>query len=331
MFDRIGRIVPLPLRKKIEALLRFNNIEKKTDAYTGKIVIASIVFGIICLWLNFHLNITHPVIAFIVPALLAFVLILFMLNSKAEKAGGIVEKMLPDALQLIASNIKAGLTTEKALFDSALPEFASLSIELKNASKTILSGEKIDSALLNIPSKIKSSILDRSIWLIVQGIRNGGQISQLLTRLSDDLREENALKSEVNANISMYVMLIFFSAAFGAPALFGISSFIVGVLSEQSSGLGLTDADFVGYAAKSPALGLLSQSDTPKISEEFIVFFSEIALFFTCVFASLVLGVMSTGKERGGVRYIPILLIISFALFFATRIVISSMFGTMMF
>jgi flagellar protein FlaJ len=252
------------------------------------------------------------------------------MNSIAENEGRAVEKILPDALQLIASNIKAGLTTEKALIISAQPEFGSLSVELKETSQRILSGERMDKALMLIPKRIKGDVLDRTMWLMGQGIRSGGQIANLLMQMSDDLREENALKQEIGANISMYVMLILFSAAFGAPVLFGISSYIVGVLSSQSANINIPSEMMQQYVSTSPALGLVGVSSS-GVSEDFVVFFTEIALFLTCVFAALVLGVISHGHEADGIKYIPILLVISFVLFFLTRTLAKTFLGGMMF
>jgi archaellum biogenesis protein FlaJ (TadC family) len=155
-----------------------------------------------------------------------------------------------------------------------------------------------------------------------------GQISGLLIQLSVDLREENALKEEITASIGMYIMLIFFSAAFGAPALFGISSYIVGVLSSQTAELNITPEQMAEYSAKNPILGLVGISES-TITEDFVVLFSMVALFVTCIFASLTLGVISNGKETRGIKYIPVMLAIAFALFFIVRILVQQAFGSM--
>jgi hypothetical protein len=123
-------------------------------------------------------------------------------------------------------------------------------------------------------------------------------------------------------------MLIFFSAAFGAPLLFGISSYIVGVLGEQTANIGISPEEIEEYTAQSPALRLVGIPSI-EITEEFVVFFAEIALFTTCLFAAMVLGVISTGKEKGGVKYLPILLAIAFALFFISRGIMEQVLGNL--
>jgi len=279
--------------------------------------------------LNIYFFLGYPFLAsFIFVFALIMGGILFWINSVAENRGKFVERILPDALQLIASNIKAGLTTEKALFASARPEFGPLSQELQNASKKILSGERMEEALMEISRKIKSKMLGRTVWLLSEGIKRGGQISNLLIALSNDLREENMMREEIRANISMYVMLIFFSAAFGAPMLMGISSYIVGVMSEQIAGINVTPEQMAEYTSKSPALSMMGIPEA-NITEEFIVFFAQIALIVTSVFASMTLGIISGGTEKNGVRYFPVILGVSLVLFTITRIIMGEFMGNM--
>jgi len=328
IYERISLLVPKQIRTWINAQLEYSNLDIPTEKFTGFIVGISFAASILASALAFLLLKINPLLVFVLVFFIILGAILFLLTNSADSEGKLVEGILPDALELIATNIKSGLTTERALLVSARPEFGALSKELKFASKSILSGERIEDALLAISKKIKSNVLDRTLWLITEGIRNGGQIANLLIQMSNDLREENALKSEMGANIGMYVMLIFFSAAFGAPILFGISSFIVGVLSEQTSHSTIPAEMSEQLASKSPALGLLGKS-TSTISESFIVFFVEMTLFLTCIFASIILGIINTGSEKGGVKYFIPILIVSFALFFLTRLIVASIFGGM--
>jgi flagellar protein FlaJ len=327
-FERIGALTPKGVRDWTDKQLVYAGMNMTSEFFLGEVLTVAVIIGSIAALIGHYLYSINPLATLIISfALISFIAIFLVVNS-ADAEGKATEKILPDALELIASNIKAGLNTERALVVSARPEFGSLSVELKFASKRILSGEPISTALLFISKKIKSNVLDRTMWLIAEGIKNGGQIATLLIQLSGDLREENALRAEVNANISMYVLLIFFSATCGAPMLFGISSFIVGILAEQKDNSSISDTFASDYGNKNPAFSLLSGSKT-SISESFIVTFVQITLFISCIFSSLVLGIITTGNERGGVKFIPIVMVISFVLFYATRLFVSGMFGGM--
>ncbi len=331
MYERISALLPKSMRDWIIKEIQYSGLKITPEKFIGSLLIQSISIAIIaflvCLFV-LKFGLVNSIGAFVVALGGVLAINIFSISNVADSRGQTVEKILPDALQLIASNIKAGLTTERSLFVSARPEFGALSEELKETSKRIVVGDRLEKALLRIPLRIKSKVLERTIWLITEGIKSGGQIANLLVQLSVDLREENALKAEVSSNTSMYVMLIFMSAAFGAPMLFGISSYIVGVLTDQTSNINIDQEMIDTYSTKNPALGLIGIPSS-TISEDFIVLFSMIVLFITSIFASMILGVINTGSEKAGTKFVLPLLVISFIMFFAIRFFVKTFFGGM--
>jgi flagellar protein FlaJ len=238
---------------------------------------------------------------------------------------------MPDALQLIASNIKAGLTTERSLIVSARPEFGPLGIEMKNASANIMAGMPVQTALLEMSRKIKSGSFERTLWLVSRGISSGGQIADLLMQIADDLREQASIKQEVAANISMYIILIFTTSAFGAPLLFGTSTFIVEVMNAQMAGIGAADIELVSQMPSNLGFmqSIMGFGQGSQISTEFIIFFSMLCLVIVAIFSSLTIGIINTGSEKNGIRFMPVMLVVCFALFFVTREVLHLFFGGM--
>lgn len=327
LYHRIASLIPSPIIKGFKKQLDYVGWETPEMRLVGFIFSFGLAISIgialnLYVFLNLPVYITFP---------LLFVLfaggIYIWLNIMAENRAKFVEKILPDVLQLVASNMKAGLTTERALLASARPEFGIFSKELKLASAKVISGERIEDALNDIAKKIKSPILERTTWLMIQGIKSGGEVADLLSQLAGDLREENALKEETQAEVSMYIMLIFFGAAFGAPVLFSISSYIVGVLNEQTANIALDPEQFKEISQRSP-VGRMFGIPEVKITEEFATMFSLLALLVTCVFSGMIMGTINTGKEIQGIKYIPIVTIIAFALFFIIRIVLVEVLGS---
>ena len=154
-------------------------------------------------------------------------------------------------------------------------------------------------------------------------------MADLLMQIADDLREQISIKEEVNANISMYVLLIFVTSALGAPLLFGISSFIVEVMSAQMGNIHLPASSLM---ANLPAnMGMLKTimgyGQGNLIAPGFILFFSSICLVMVSIFSSLTIGIINNGREKDGARFIPVILVVSFTLFFAARAVLHSFFG----
>ncbi len=271
------------------------------------------------------------VVGFFATFILVMGGIYMFLDLQAESRGRQVERVLPDALQLIASNIKSGLTTERALLVSARPEFGPLETEFKRISTRILSGVPIEKAIMEVPKHIKSTLVERTMWLLARGISSGGEIADLLLQLSRNLRSQLTLQSEARASISIYVILIFFSAAFGGPALYAVSSFIVEVMSSQIGNQPQIDPGALAAAgARSSSLGAFVGGSSGIISPEFITMFAQIMLFVGGIFASLILGAIATGKEKDGIKYLPFVMLCSFGLFFLIRFVLHSAFGTLL-
>ncbi len=326
-YKKIGSFFPRNIADYVSRQLDYVGIEMEDKKFLGFIILFGIGLSF-AIALNVSILLNFPiVIAFFFFLISFFGIIWYWLYSVSESKGRFVEKILPDALEFIASNIKAGLTTERALMESARPEFGPLGKELKSASRAVLLGSRLDTALIDITKKIKSETLDRTVWLISQGLRSGGQIADLLLEMGNDLRDENNVKEENKANVSIYVILILFTAAIGAPMLFGVSNFIVGILGDQMGKISISQQQFSEYQSKSK-LGKFIGIPTSTISKDFVNFFSLIALAVTSIFAGLTVGVINSGKEADGVKYIPILLIVSIVFFFAIKAVLSVAFGS---
>lgn len=329
IYKRVAAVIPKRLVMAFKREMDYMGIEISGKRFVGFLLLYIFFLSLglaLNLFLFFGLNFF---LTFIFFFCLFFGGTYLWLSLTAESKGRFVEKILPDALQLIASNVKSGLTTEKALIVSARPEFGPLEIELKRASREIMAGENMDKALLKIPEKIKSVTLERTIWLISMGISSGGQIADLLMQLADDLREQNTIQQEIRGNISMYIMLIFFTAAFGAPVLFGVSSFIVQVLAVQMDRIPAMPEGINTAAAGQAAgvVGLLGTGEKIPLPVDFVLLFIMITLATTSIFASMTMGIINTGKEKGGAKFVPIILFIAFSLFFIIRWLLVSFFG----
>ena len=331
MYARFSSLVPKPLFNAFKQQLIYNNIEMNPYKFTGFVFIYGFFLA---------LGVSFNAFLFLeIPLLIGFGIffLLFVggsylyLKMKSEAKGAEVEKVLPDALRLVASNMKSGLTTEKALFVAGRPEFGPLQIELMNASKKIASGEKVEFALKGMADNINSPVFKKTMWLISQGIKSGGQIADLLFQLSDDLKNQGALDEEISSNISIYILLILFAAIAGAPLLFGISSFIVEILTKQMALTSTADISSIPVTGNMSAIkGFLDKGSGETLAPDFIMNFSMIMLIFTTVFSALTIGVINNGKETAGLKYVLPMIIGAFLLFFGVRFILLQVFGSLL-
>ncbi len=313
----------------IKKQLRYNNIEMGERKFAGFMLAFGIALGLALAFLAKLIFGMSPLLAFPAAVTGFFFIVYSALKINSESRGKFVESILPDALQLIASNMKSGLTTERALFVAGRPEFGPLQVELRNASKRISTGENMEKALLNIGERVNSEVLSKTIWLITQGIRSGGQISDLLFQLSKDLKNEQAIQDEIRANISIYVLLILFASIFGSPLLFGVSSTIVQVIAKQ---VGETPK-ISSSAVAETGFGVVKTFATGERSipsTDFVSLFAIVTIITSSFFASITIGVINTGRETNGMKYVVPVTLASLAVFFAIKAGLNVFFGSIL-
>ncbi len=238
---------------------------------------------------------------------------------KADKRTQIIEEHLPDALQLMAGNLRAGLTIDRALLLSTRPEFGYLSDEINLVGKQIIMGKSIQDALIHMTKRVKGKTFEKTILLIVSGLKSGGELAILLEKTAEDLVQKRTVNKRVRSNINLYVIFILVAMSVGAPLLFGLSSYLIGVLSDIYSTVKLPDTSEIDLP--------FQISTTSALDKNFILIFSLLFIITTVVLGSLVIGLMTRGKERYGVKYIIPLTILSVSLFLIVRILINNLLG----
>jgi len=126
--------------------------------------------------------------------------------------------------------------------------------------------------------------------------------------------EKDFVEKRAASNVVMYTIFIFIAASFGAPLLFSLSSLLVETLVNT-----LSQFPVVETQSSFPMLFSLSNI---SISINFIKYFSLFFIIFIDFFAALVLGLVSKGEEREGMKYLLPMLLISLALFFVVRFIL---------
>ncbi|MBI2672265.1 type II secretion system F family protein [Candidatus Woesearchaeota archaeon] len=313
-FSIVTRLFPEVIKKHFEELYKYSRIKVNKETFLGFFLILSIIISLAVaagLKLIFEAN---QYLVFFISFVVLQVTVYFTFSLKADANGKFVENILPDALHLMSSNLRAGLTVDKALLLSARPEFGIFSDEIKNIGKKLSLGEDINKSLLGISENIKSDVLNKTILLIVSGLRSGGELVELLDQISRNLRQKIFLDEKIKSNILMYVIFIFAAISFGAPILFGFSSFLVNVLEKN---LALVEIP------KGTAFPISFGGIT--VSSSFIVNFSIISLITTSILGSLVLGLISKGNEKAGFRYMPFLIAMTMIVFFLSRFFVKTM------
>jgi len=290
--------------------LRFYKEEPQkyvSKAFQISIVLAIAVFVVLSLiYKNYIVTLISLIASFVLVQLVFYLRAMLYTYGKIKK----METLFPDVVQLMASNLRAGMTIDKAFLLSARPEFAPLDEAIIKAGKEISTGKEMSYALIKMGERIDSDKINKTIKLILSGIKSGGNISTLLEQTASNMRTKEFIEKRAQSSISMYVIFIFFAVAVGAPILFGLSTVLVQIIT-----------DILGSipTAEMGASNLPFTFTKMSVSPSFILYFALIFLVITDIISSFVIGLVNKGDERYGLRYIAPLIAISLSIFLAVR------------
>lgn len=268
------------------------------------------------------------IIAMLTLWVLIFILILFILwaslyisvDFRIFKRKLEIEEVLPDFLQLTASNIKAGMTVDRALWYAIRPRFGVLAKEIETVAKDTIGGEDLSIALKKFASKYDSQLLKRSINLLIEGLEAGGEIGDLLNKIALNIQDIKTMRKEMAANVTAYTIFISFATILAAPFLFALSGILIKVIKSIGSVLGS-----VGSAASSTGVSL-SFAGTGITHADFRIF-ALISLTVTSFFSASIIATIKKGDIKTGVKYIPIFIFISITLFLIAESIFGKLLG----
>ena len=153
--------------------MKIQQMSSKDKAERSRISIIAVIAGIFIssIVLLYKKDIMISMLSLL--ATLAIIFVYFYFKKSLEKSGRIkkIELVFPDFLQLMSSNLRAGMTIDKAMLLSSRPEFAPLDEEILKTGKDIVTSKDIEKALLELSKRIGSEKINKTILLIISGIR----------------------------------------------------------------------------------------------------------------------------------------------------------------
>lgn len=306
--------LPKGLRKKYIQNLKNSGIGTDPDKYhkiTLSIgILLAIIFGIVFFIINFP--IAYALFIIVAVEIISVLRVSLMAATRIKK----MEEFFPDVISLMASNLRSGMTIDRAFLISARPEFDPLDKEILKTGRDISTGQDIITALEAMGKRIDSEKISKIVSLIISGIKAGGNISDLLEQTANNMKEKEILEKKAASTLTMYIMFIFFAVGVGAPILFGLSTILVEVV--------------INLTSRLPDFGA-AQLDMPfsfskiEISLNFVVWFSVIFMVVSDLISSLVIGLVQKGEGKFGLKFFFPLVAVGLTIFFIIRIFLAEM------
>ena len=246
------------------------------------ILLGEIVFAVTLTILNLPFSVLILPF-FTIPALFTYVVV------QQEKRAREIEKLAPDFLRQLSSMLQTGLSFENAMEDMSQYGEGPLYDEMRRTIIEIRMGRNFDEAWVAMSKRLKSKDLERIFGIILDGRKSGSSISNVLSDLSDDLRDLLALKRERKSSVMMSVMFLLISAIIATPFAIGM----VGVYSQFMQSYGM-DSEIILTA--------------PLAGEIYLIIHSFLVAF--------IISIIMDGNLKKGVKFSLPLATLSFGIFY---------------
>jgi archaellum biogenesis protein FlaJ (TadC family) len=205
---------------------------------------------------------------------------------------------------------------------AARPEFGFLTDDIKEMNRKMYSGENFESSLKSLTNKYRSYQLSHAVRMILESLRFGGAMSDLIEQIAKDMRSQQMTQKEVSGQLFMYSIFIAFAGLIAAPVLYGLTAQMITV----------TDAVWKGILTQNPGglpsagISLLKPSP-PQITPIEYHNFSLVAIAVITGFAGLIMSAISTGSAIRGIRWVPVFIIVGIIIFLVVQVVIAGVFA----
>jgi len=329
MYEYLSHLYPENLRNKLFKHFDYFAIKVRREFIVGAILFFTIGISL-SIGFQFSKNIfenTNPILALIFTFTIVIVsiqtMIYTIISMIATNRGRFVEAILPDALQLIAANLRAGMTIDRALIASNRAEFGYFNEQFIIVGKEISTGTEISEALINMTKRVKSVKFSKSISLIVTGMSSGGELSRLLGEVAENLVHEKTIEEKVRTNVTTYLIFIGTAAGFAAPLLYGLSTVIVKIIVNVFASVDVPANTNMPFS--------ISMSDeVAAFMPDFVKTYATTSLLTLGIMASFLLGLIKKGEAKYGMSYIPLMVGMSMIIFWAVSTGAMALFSVIM-
>ncbi|MBW3015315.1 type II secretion system F family protein [Candidatus Woesearchaeota archaeon] len=259
-------------------------------------------------------------LALVFVAVFSYVQYYNVINYKRTKE---IERVLPDYLSIVSSNLESGMTVNKALWEAATPEFGVLTKEIKLAAKQVTTGQDLMTALKKFNDKYDSLILNRAVDLIIEGIQSGGELAEIINKVVDNIEQTIYLKKEMEAASLSYVIFITIIVTVIAPFLFALSYNLLLVVTKIATRVVLPQ----GAGGVGGAMAILSSITNISMDPVDFQNFGYLSISIIALFSSMIISIINKEKIIGGLKYIPIFIVVSGIFFWLFSQGLASLFG----
>ncbi|HNV01011.1 MAG TPA: type II secretion system F family protein [archaeon] len=287
-----------------EIILKFCRLQYDAKKWITLSLISTIIIFILVLIIS-SFFIKEANLLPIAFAIATLVLSLGYPYMKKETIIDSIESNFSDALKQMADTLKAGDTYESALREVANADYGRLSEEMEISLRRLEEGTNIDSSLRGFSERIDSKLVRRTITIILDSIKTGASLAEVLDDISEDVRDMHKLKEERKSNTQMQFLFMIAAGGIIAPIIFGEITAIMGMFSTVLS----TQIN-------------AAQAIQTKTNSDLILIITQGYLIIEVIGSGTIMALIRDGKPNKAIIYIPILLLTAFIVYYISVIIL---------
>ncbi len=235
--------------------------------------------------------------------ILPFWLDIIMENKRQKE----IEAKFLEFVRSLVETVKSGIPIPKSIIHVSKADFGSLSPYVRKLAHQIEWGISIRDALTTFAKDTNNKIISRSISIVIEAERSGGNIDEVLQAVTDSILQVKKMKEERRSNTYTQMIQGYFVFFVFIFIMIILQIYLLPQLADVSVSVstGIT-AGFEGYF----------EGNAP-VSTAQTVNFKTIFLGLVLIqgfFAGLMIGKFSEGELKQGLKHSLILMIISYLL-----------------
>jgi archaeal flagellar protein FlaJ len=211
-----------------------------------------------------------------------------------------LDDKFPDFLRDLAESERAGMTLPRALKTASKGVYGALTKEIRQMSAQVEWGVSFTESLQRFAKRVGTPLIERTVALIVEASKAGGNVIDILTAASDDAREIKQILEERKRQMGIYGIIIYIA--------FFVFLIVVFILAAQFL------PAFDAAAGKSTGAQVGGASIAAFDVDAFSTIFFHAALV-QGIGGGLVSGIMQEGHPINGLKHSVIMTIVAWITF----------------
>lgn len=270
----------------------------KTEDLISVTLIVTLIFFLIMTIISTILNLSFLVV--LMSTLSIPVIVSAYIYYKNQKRLDNIELDLPDYLRQLSALIKVGYGLESAFNELSTTINNSLNDEIKRALLETSFGRPFEESLMDIAQRNNSNNLKHTFQIIIYSKESGGNLSDVLESIANDLTDSIMLKRERKAGVMMSVMFLIISSTIATP-------FALGMIRLYS--------EFIAQIGKTNPL----ENVIPTASMGYVIIQS--------VLVAILIGIVMYSDSKKGIKYVIILVPLSILVYYCSQIIFKGILG----